>query len=318
MTAVTDQEVLDEIITQMEAGVLPWRKPWSETTRTKVLVGSVTHAPAWPSNLRAPQTPFGVFNGTILLARAARAGYRTNIWVGSEVLEDLQATILADDSRATQIHRYVGLSDSYDASREKTRLVYNLDQVKDCEKALGLTLSERKATAPPLRYKKSEKLLRRLEADHSLRIVYNERRAAYSPSSDVVMLPDRLQFLGTQSATTNPDGDASYWATLWHEVVHWTGHSSRLNRDRHRNWGDQIYAFEELIAELGSAFLCAHLGIEGEMQHASYLDSWCRALKQEKAPSLWEAGAKAAAAKDLVLRKRNRRQSPQQDAMQFG
>ena len=307
MAALTDQEVLDGILEQMEAGVLPWRKPWSETTRTTVIVGSVTHAPAWPANLRAPQTPFGVFNGTILLSRAAAAGYRTNLWVAGEVVKDLRATILPKDDRPTRIHRYAGLSDSYDVSREKTRLVYNLDQVKDCEKTLGLTFSDRKTAAPPSRYRRSLKLLKRLETERDLFIGYHPRRAFYRPSSDIVMLPDRLQFLGPGNADDN--GDPNYWATLWHEVVHWTGHSSRLNRDRHRWRGDQIYAFEELIAELGSAFLCAHLGIEGEMQHAGYLDSWCRALKREKAQALWDAGAKASAAKDFVLRKERRHSS---------
>ena len=315
MTALTDQDILDGIIDRMEAGVLPWRKPWSDATRTTVIVGSVTHAPVWPSNLRAPQTPFGIFNGMILLARAAMAGYRTNIWVASEVLNDLQATVVASDSRPTRIQRYVGLSGSYDASPEKTRLVYNLDQVKDCEKMLGLTFSDQKAAPPRVRYTRSAKLLQRLVDDHSLCIVYEQDRAAYDPSWDVVKLPDSLQFSASERATPNPDGEASYWATLWHEVVHWTGHSSRLNRDRHHVWGDQIYAFEELIAELGSAFLCAYLGIEGEMQHASYLDSWCRAFKQDKVRSLWDASAYATAAKDFVLPRKKANQSPTQDTL---
>ena len=281
MKALTDQDVLDGIIKEMERGVLPWRKPWSQATRTSVIVGSIAHAPTWPSNLRAPQTPFGVFNGMILLGRAA------------------------------------AISDGYDASLEKTRLVYNLDQVQDCEKALGLTFSDRKAALPPLRYKKSAKLLKRLENDRALRIAYGEDKAAYRPSSDVVMLPERLQFSAPQPGTGSPDGEPDYWATLWHEVIHWTGHSSRLDRDRHRKWGDQIYAFEELIAELGSAFLCAYLGIEGEVQHASYLESWCRALKRDKARSLWDASTYATAAKDFVLRKQPAGRSLQQNGLRF-
>ncbi len=237
MTALTEQNILDGIIEQMEAGVLPWRRPWSDATRTTVMVGSVTHAPVWPSNLRAPQTPFGIFNGMILLARAAMAGYRTNIWVASEVLNDLGATVVASDSRPTRIQRYAGLSGSYDASLEKTRLVYNLDQVDDCERKLGLTFSDQRAAQPPMRYTRSAKLLQKLVDNHSLWIVYEPNRAAYNPSWDVVKLPDSLQFSASESGTANPDGEASYWATLWHEVVHWTGHPTRLNRDRHEVWG---------------------------------------------------------------------------------
>lgn len=103
------------------------------------------------------------------------------------------------------------------------------------------------------------------------------------------------------------DGEAAYWATLWHEVVHWTGHSSRLNRKQHSSWGDDEYAFEELVAELGAAFLCSHLCIPGDLQHhASYLKSWCDALEKDLSErrgiaSLWKASDFATKAKDYVL-----------------
>ena len=149
--------------------------------------------------------------------------------------------------------------------------------------------------------KRSQSLLERLVDRHSLQIVH-ENRAAYSPSWDIVMMPSINQFkIALTGSDDDRDGVARYWATLWHEVVHWTGHPSRLNRERHRRWGDRRYAFEELIAELGAAFLCAHLGIDGELQHESYLDSWCRALSQDRARSLWTASRYASAGKDFVL-----------------
>jgi len=77
----------------------------------------------------------------------------------------------------------------------------------------------------------------------------------------------------------------SYAATLAHEATHWTRHLSRLNRDLGRkHWGDEGYAREELVAELGSAFLCADLGLAPEIleDHAAYIDSWAKVLKDDK------------------------------------
>lgn len=304
MNPPTDEEILRDIIEQMESGVLPWRRPWSKSANA-VVVGSVSHdANRWPSNLRAPRVPYGIFNGTILLARASKCRYRTNLWVTSRVIEELGAKIVDNDPQPTAIQSY---ADAYEDSQRpagRARLVYNIDQVEECEKTLGLTFLERAPATHEVRYKRSESLRNRLAKNRSLTIVHEADRAAYSPSWDVVMLPDMQQFhaLGRNSDQQG-DGEANYWATLWHEVIHWTGHPSRLHRDRHHSWGDKIYAFEELIAELGSAFLCAHLGVDGELQHESYLDSWCRALKHDSVQSLRSACKYASQAKGYVLDK---------------
>lgn len=79
-----------------------------------------------------------------------------------------------------------------------------------------------------------------------------------------------------------------------HELVHSTGHAKRLNREgitsSSRQFGDPVYAFEELIAEMGSAFLCAQLGVFGEVQHDSYVDHWLKVLKSDKRPCSAPAG----------------------------
>ena len=281
---VTDKEILQEIIRRMEDGVMPWRRPWSDSAEA-VIVGSEIHDRAmWPSNLRAPKIPYGVFNGTILLARASQCNYRTNLWIASEVASGLGARIVDDDNRPTAIQRYR----KYEAG---VRLVYNIDQIVDCETSLGLALiAKRRTDAANIQFEQSKKRLDRLRSEHSIQIV-KDNRAAYAPSWDVVMIPDNDRF----------ETEASYWATLWHEIVHWTGHDTRLNRDRHARWGDKDYAFEELVAELGAAFLCAHFGINGELQHESYLDSWCRALKEDRVSSLWAASTRATEAKDFLL-----------------
>ena len=98
----------------------------------------------------------------------------------------------------------------------------------------------------------------------------------------------------------------SYSATLGHEAVHWTRHSSRLDRDFGRKaWGDEGYAREELVAELGSAFLAADLGLylEPREDHASYISSWLAALKDDKR-AIFSAASHAQRAVDYLHHQR--------------
>ena len=263
-----DEELVKAIIGQIKDGVPPWRRPWSESTKT-VVVGAMRYvATMWPSNIRAPKIPYGIYNGLKLLTIASKREYRTNLWIAENVLDDIDAAVVSDDDRPTELRNYENDGTPID----RPRFVYNIDQIKDCEKTLGLSFQQRSEPVE-IRYKHSKKLRDWLVDKRSLLIVHSNS-AAFSPSWDRVMLPFRDQF----------DGEEAYWATLWHEVVHWTGHSSRLNREQHSRWGDHVYAFEELVAELGAAFLCSHLCIPGDLQHhASYLESWCDALEKDLA-----------------------------------
>jgi len=104
--------------------------------------------------------------------------------------------------------------------------------------------------------------------------------AFYRPSSDSITMPDKWRFVGTD--TTN--ATQAYYSTLLHELTHWSGNAIRLDRTKGKRFGDTDYAFEELVAELGAAFLCADLGIENEprLDHAQYVASWLKALKNDK------------------------------------
>lgn len=117
-------------------------------------------------------------------------------------------------------------------------------------------------------------------------------RAYYSVSTDHVQLPPFETFRDSES----------YYATLLHELTHWTKHESRLNREFGRKrWGDEGYAAEELVAELGAAFLCADLGITPEPRedHAAYLASWLTVLKNDKR-AIFTAAAYAQKAADFL------------------
>jgi len=110
------------------------------------------------------------------------------------------------------------------------------------------------------------------------KIQHGGDRAFFSPSADYIQMPHKADFTGTDTSTA----EEYYYATLLHELTHWTGHKSRLDRTKGRQFGDSDYAFEELVAELGSVFLSAALGIvtdEPRADHAHYLKSWLSALK---------------------------------------
>ena len=118
-------------------------------------------------------------------------------------------------------------------------------------------------------------------------------RAYYSPSSDTIQMPDEVRFFEKDSSVRTE----SYYSVLLHELTHWTGHEKRRNREMGKRFGDETYAMEELIAELGAAFLCAELGIsyEPRQDHACYITNWLEVLKNDK-KAIFYAAARASEA----------------------
>jgi len=123
-------------------------------------------------------------------------------------------------------------------------------------------------------------------------------RACYIPSSDLIQMPERRRFTGTDT-TTPAEG---FYSTLFHELVHWSGAKQRLNRDLNGRFGSSSYAMEELVAELGAAFLCSDLSItqEPRADHAHYIASWLKVLKDDK-KAVFTAASKASEAANWLL-----------------
>ena len=114
-------------------------------------------------------------------------------------------------------------------------------------------------------------------------------QAFYAPAPDVIQMPGMKQF----------EDEARYHATRLHEITHWTGAPHRLERLKSLRYGDQNYAFEELVAELGAALLCAELGVEGQLRHADYMGHWIKLLgEHEKA--FFSAASKASKAVEFL------------------
>lgn len=139
-----------------------------------------------------------------------------------------------------------------------------------------------------------DRVLRMVNATGVKHRMLPQNRAYYRPLTDEIVMPVAGQFFT----------EADWWSTLLHELVHSTGHTKRLNREgitsSSRQFGDPVYAFEELIAEMGSAFLCAQLGVSGEVQHDSYVDHWLKVLKSDK-KALFRACRHAREASEYLL-----------------
>lgn len=127
-------------------------------------------------------------------------------------------------------------------------------------------------------------------------IKHGSDKAYYIPSLDSIHLPDACQF----------DSIENYYVAAFHELTHWTGHDTRLKRDgiiNTHNFGDPVYSKEELVAELGAAFLCADFGIENTIESsAAYISGWLKALKNDK-KLIVEASQKAQKAADFLQKR---------------
>lgn len=269
------QQVTDKIVSALEKGGLKaWRRPWRLVQGENGL----------PFNLLTSQQYRGI-NTMMLLVEQLEKGYSTNAWLTFKQASDMGGCIRKGE-RSTLIVRYIASEESESEDEAEGRdncqttrrrgglrgyNVFNLDQIEGIERADNG--AEEKPVAEKIRA--VERMLLGLQRNTGLVYYRTGNSACYSPCIDRLKMPSG-EF----------DSQEDYAATLGHELVHCTGHKSRLDRlAKVASWypdTEEAYAFEELVAELGAAMLCAEHGIVGELQHESYIDSWLRALKSDK------------------------------------
>ncbi|MDC5711133.1 ArdC family protein [Vibrio europaeus] len=252
------QTVTDQIIEALEAGVKPWACPWDRT-----------HDSGIPSNASTGSFYNGM-NIMLLWMSAARNSFSSSSWVTAKQAIDLGGWIRKGE-KGTRIFFYkmVKKRDSEDENDTypmlKTFFVFNTDQVENVD------FGKEQDFEPNENVKRLEHAEAFID-NTGANISYGGQKAFYRPSTDEIVIPEPSRFRST----------ADLYATICHELVHYTGHRSRLDRDIKGEFGSKDYAFEELVAELGSAFLMASLGIDGEVQHESYIANWLEALKNDK------------------------------------
>ena len=283
------EEITHKIIAALEDGVNPWAKPWQG-----VSYGAFRNA--------ITNRPYRGMNIILLNLMALMNGYVDPRWLTFRNADQLGGRIKKGEKGVPVIFwKFLPLKDrEEDAAKEpmindeeEQKVIpfaraYTVFNVEQCE---GLDLPELEPKEARETEQEDNDLAERIMALPTLK--HGGNKACYLPVPDVVILPQRSTF-------EHPD---FYFSTGYHEIVHWTGHPGRLARTFGNRFGDLDYAFEELVAEIGAAFLGAHTAIPFEaMRHPEYINVWLQILKGDN-KAIFTAAAKAQNAADFVLDK---------------
>lgn len=263
--------ITDRIVASLEEGVRPWVQPWGAGH----LKGRITRP------LRHNGEPYCGINVLLLWSEAVVRGYRSPTWMTFRQAAELDAHVRKGETGSTVVYasrvkKTKTMQNGEEVERDipflKAYTVFNIEQIDGLPDEYRLIPAE--DIKPGLnRIAKADAFF---SATQSL-IRHGGDKAYYAPEPDFIQMPPIETFRDVES----------YYATLAHESVHWTGAKHRIDRDLSRYAKDQTErAREELVAELGAVFLCADLGIVPEMEpredHASYIASWLEVLKNDK------------------------------------
>lgn len=261
--------ITEKIVAELAKGVRPWMQPWSAShTASRVT-----------RPLRFNGEPYSGMNVILLWSEATARGFASSTWMTFKQARTLGGCVRKGESGSTVVFasRFTKTEevDGTEIDREipflKAYTVFNVDQID------GLPDEFRRPAAAPARPVERIERADRFFANTGALIRHGGNQAFYSPLTDHIQMPHPGTFRDA----------AAYIAILSHEATHWTAPSSRVGRDLSRYAKDRSErAREELIAELGSCFLCADLGIAPELEprpdHASYLASWLTVLSGDK------------------------------------
>lgn len=279
--------ITNQVIASLEKGVKPWTQPWN-----------AAHAAGPVSKpLRVGGQAYAGINVLMLWASAMERGFAAPIWMTYRQAQELGAHVRKGEKGSPVV--YAGSIQKTESDEQtgeevdrtipflKSYTVFNVEQI-DGLPAHFLARATEAPVNPDERIERAEAFFTATGAD----IGHGGNQAFYAPGTDRIQMPEFETFRDAQS----------YYATLAHEMTHWTRHKSRLDRDFGREkWGDAGYAREELVAELGAAFLCADLGLalEDREDHAAYIGHWLTILKNDKR-AVFSAAAHAQRAADYL------------------
>lgn len=280
------QAITDKIINILERGANSGQERWKASANGGL-----------PVNAKTGETYRGV-NVLLLWAEAADRGFGSNVWMTFKQAQAMGAMVRKGEKAVMcvyfeRIEKKDAITETLgDEGTEKSFFlckpfwVFNAQQVDGLPDSLdGIPATNDCFNA----ITDAEQLLKRSGAT----IRHGFDGAFYVPSRDEICLPARERFTSSEN----------YYATALHELTHWTGQSDRNARTFGKRFGDDAYAFEELVAELGAAFLAGHLGFAPVTieNHASYLQSWIEILKHDKC-AIFTAARHAGEAFDFILR----------------
>ncbi|WP_263418416.1 ArdC family protein [Terriglobus albidus] len=282
------QTVTDRIISSLKAGVIPWEKPW----KTPRFAGG-----PFPRNFYTGK-PYRGINVLLLWS----SDYSSPFWLTFKQAHDLKGHVRKGES-GTPIVFYKQLPEHAKPEDEGTDedgrvpfilCHYTVFNVEQCD-GLSLPEIEQPTTAPEIDEDElCEGIVTAWEKRPALHLTNpTEYRAYYRPGTDSVHMPARSRFVDAPH----------YYSTLFHELIHSTGHETRLNRTFGDRFGDELYSKEELVAEMGAAFLCAIAGIANEhtdRNTTAYIQNWISKLEEDNRLVI-HAAANAQRAADCIL-----------------
>jgi antirestriction protein ArdC len=277
--------VTDQIITSIEQGVGNWRMPWHTS-------GKFAFSPINVSSKK----PYRGINTVCLWAAAQSKGYESGEWGtykqwqgrGAQVRKGEKSTTVvfwkfANDSNEGQ--------DDGEQLPSSSRLIFTRGySVFNAAQVDGYASKTEPDVPMPERIGRADAFFRAIGAN----VRHGGNRAYYAPDADYIQMPPFAAFVE----------NVAYYSTLAHEHTHWTAQASRCDRQLGKRFGDNAYAVEELVGELGAAFVSAQLGLSTEPRedHAQYINSWLKVLKADKR-AIFTAASKAQHATDFMIQR---------------
>ncbi|TPG42733.1 DUF1738 domain-containing protein [Sphingomonas koreensis] len=282
--------VTARIIGELEAGRFPWVQPWGGGSGT---------APGLPRNALSARTYSGI-NVLILWGAAIECGFASQAWLTFKQTQGAVGAVRKGEHGTTVVYAdsftpkrgaaAQGPAAGGDPERDaqtvhflKRFTVFNVAQIDGLPDDLALD-------PLPLPQREIVPVGEQVIAASGVDFRIGGDRAFYAPGADFVQVPPQPAFFD----------QINYYRTALHELTHATGHPSRLNRKLVTGFGSKDYAREELVAELGAAFLCAALGIVPTVRHADYLGSWLAVLRDDNR-AIFRAASAASKASDWLL-----------------
>ena len=279
-----EQAVTENIIRAIERGTADFIMPWH---KAQVPINALT------------KKPYRGMNTLSLWASSINEGYQSPEWATYQSWKSAERQVRKGE-KGTKIFFFSRIKVEDEPEDEesphigfrKFYSVFNADQLEATDE------TQISFDSPVIESTHASEQVLSLAESVNAQVLIEGERAAYHPTRDCVFMPDRDKFFDTRYTSA----DTGFAAVLAHELTHWTGHKSRLNRNASLDKKSSSYAFEELIAELGSAFICSELGIQynGLDGHAGYIEGWLSHLEDDNR-AIFRASSEAMKAKQFLI-----------------
>jgi antirestriction protein ArdC len=251
------KELTEKFIADLEAGVEPWKKSWNLS-----------------NGLPSSALTNGQYSGINLISLLSENQFKSNKWITAKQVDSLNGKIKKEElENSKDIFFIKNMTKLVEKENKETGEIEEIEEnykilknykVWNTEQVEGINFQQNEEKS------KNEKIEEVEEFLKSFNLKIYPGSPGYSPRDDVIFMPDIENFTNSEN----------YYSTIFHELSHWSGHPQRLDRIKNISKYDDIYAMEELIAELSSAFLCSEKGISMDTtQHSEYLGSWVKSLK---------------------------------------